>query len=205
MSLERAWLPRFEDYKNRYPLSFTETVSFYRDVVKDWPEQTHFHAQAFYETLDRGFDHRILELGGWDGSLAAKAFAHGNVAAWDNYDLVEIRQVCGNLGYHAVKLTAWFWDTVVSDKYDLFVATHLIEHLSPIQVHLLFGKLASLSHLRTVHLEAPLQPDGQKWQGTLDTHVLELGYRRVEKILDGYGFRTKTLYVDPWICRGIRK
>lgn len=191
----------FDRYKREYDrYTFTDLQSIYHQIAHDYPVQRHFHSVPVKQTLWSLHKPRVLELGGWDGALAD--VCGGEYAAWDNYDLVRVPQACRDPRYQLKILTDWFWNSNIPDTYDVFIATHLIEHLNENQLEQLFRKVEKLSGVHMIHLESPISEYGQTWKGTEDTHVLNMGWRGVRWMLADNGFKPRQK--DPGVCVATR-
>jgi len=166
-------------------LSFAEQQAFYRQVAIAHPEQQHFDLDAAVEAfkLVDEDSFTVAELGGWDGALAGELIARFPILRWINWDIVAVEpQVCVDHRYFAVELDDWFWSERQSA--DVFVATHMIEHIRASELEELFDCL----DVGYIYLEAPLTNEGQQWAGYRGSHILELGWREVTKLLTDRGY-----------------
>ncbi len=67
----------------------------------------------------------------------------------------------------------------------MFVATHMIEHITAAQLELLIASIQA----PYVYLEAPLPDhDGEQWHDYPGTHILEIGWPSVDALLRKYEF-----------------
>lgn len=167
-------------------LSFAEQQHFYQLVAEYHPEQNSFQVQVVYDAFDKiaGSDLRVVEMGGWDGLLAALMLGRGDVASWVNYDLVQIQQRCAHPGYEYRVLEGYLWDQGPISA-DVFLASHTIEHITGAQLEQLVAQL----DVAYVYLESPLPLDRRRsWLGYPGSHIMELTWNEVEALLARYGY-----------------
>ena len=109
--------------------SFDDQQRFYRLVADLYPVQQSFDPLLATNAFDaiHGADLNVVELGGWDGKLAQNMLHRTDVATWTNYDLVEVPTACSQPGYQMVVLEDYLWTNPI--RGDVFVATHMIEHI----------------------------------------------------------------------------
>jgi len=74
-------------------------------------------------------------------------------------------------------------------KYSAVVLSHVIEHLRFRDV----GKLVDMvaKKCNWIYVDAPIRlgMDGEDWKGYHGTHILEVGWGRIDELLELYGFR----------------
>jgi len=166
-------------------MTFADQQEFYRVVAIEHPEQQHFNTNAAisaFEQIDEP-SFTVVELGGWDGALAYHLLDRFPILRWINYDIVSVEpQVCIDRRYHPVELDDWFWNE--RRTADVFVATHMIEHITDREL----GELFDCLDVDWIYLEAPLLIDGQKWYGYRGSHILELGWKDVVAMLYERGY-----------------
>jgi hypothetical protein len=181
----------FNDWRTAYDqMPFTAQQAYYDEVGPEFPEQAHYDLASALNALS--YATTVTEVGGWRGDLARDTLAaRADITSWRNYD------ICGwalahskfaSPRYERILLTEWPWDTDLQAT-DAFVATHVIEHIR-------FAQLSELARqfpkYRIVHLEAPIAEDSvdERWEDYIGTHILEVGWRQVERLLEGLGFAT---------------
>ncbi len=186
---ELQWMHEwFDSWREAYDsMSFEDHVAIYDEMYRVFPEQEHHDTSAVVD-LVRGTGVRtVVELGGWTGTLAAQVLSEDTltVTRWTNFD------ICGKAirnpdtsdhRYVPIALTDWAWKGSLPTG-DLFVATHMIEHLS--NSHF-FGLLKAIrvAEYPIVHLESPLTDDGQDWNGYFGSHKLLFGWEEVCNLMN---------------------
>jgi hypothetical protein len=154
--------------------TFEEQQEFYRNVWERYRDQHCFNLPAFKRALEivQGINLKIVELGGWDGELATLALSE-RIESWRNFEIcvpATNEFLTHNDRYESVALTDWFWN----DRYecDLFVATHVLEHLSLEDVR----KTLDCVRFWYAYIEAPLEKEPTDWSGYEGSHLLEVGW-----------------------------
>lgn len=169
-------------------MSFQDQRAFYDLVWEELPGQARASARsltAFLEHID-GPPLVVGELGGWDGALAAEVMGGGRVRAWWNYEIsaqAVANSVCEAPMYSGVALGDWYWAS--SHLVDLFVSSHVIEHLKFRDVLASFDA----TECRWIYLQAPLRDGPTNWAGYHGSHILEVGWGEIMGALAGRGFR----------------
>lgn len=186
----------WDQFRDDYPtMSFADKRAFYDWVAATYPEQRYADVKRALNafSLIAGGHLDVIELGGWDGALAASVMrTTGDIRSWTNYDLVAVPQECDYRGYHLKVLNDDLWSLDRVDA-DVFVSTHTIEHLSAEELAKLFRWLMP----EFVYLEAPLPMVGPvSWRGVEAAHVLELGWDGVEKLLIDVGYTSRLAWFD---------
>ena len=170
-----AWREGYED------MSFEDMQAFYEEVAERHPVQQSFAADSAETAFDliggKGRLH-VVELGGWNGRLAAHMLERGGIGHWRNFDIVDVPQVCTHPDYSRVVLEDWFWKGPWRVG-DVFVATHTIEHLSA--EHL--AALLRTVHTHWIYLESPLAWEPTDWTNYPGSHKLEVGWQGVEEMI----------------------
>ena len=166
-------------------MPWAEQQAYYAEVAERYPRQEHYSREVADNFFGRYRPRSVVELGGWDGSLARYVLEQPHAPEqWCNYDLVRVPQVCTAPGYqlHVLGRPLWEAGAVVADA---FVATHVIEH---IRAHEL-GRLVGCLRVRACLVEAPLRPEPQPWAGYCGTHILEVGWQGVDALFAGAGYQ----------------
>jgi hypothetical protein len=137
-----------------------------------------------HEAFNRMHAKTVVELGGWNGRLAASMLARPDVRFWTNYDLVKVPQACALPGYRLIVLDDYLWNRKTPVRADAFVACHTIEHLKAHELDKLIGCL----DVKWVYLEAPLEDGPRDWTDYSGSHILEIGWDGVGEIMDAHGY-----------------
>jgi hypothetical protein len=194
-------IKRFDEWRLRYDtMSYGEHQRFSQRVVKEYPrQQGHWDpnwVMVFFRWIAGrigvdGFT-RVLEIGGFDGSLAKHVMTgNGQIVWWTNVELVTVKSVCAEKRYQVVVPKTWIWDSGLERewKYSAVVLSHIIEHLRFRDV----GKLVDMvaKKCNWIYVDAPIATgmDGEDWKGYHGTHILEVGWGRIDTLLELYGFR----------------
>lgn len=168
-------------------MTFADQQRFYADVAVAHPCQQNFDLPHARETFDRieGDRLNVVELGGWDGALAEAMLDREDIATWTNYDIVGVPQVCRRENYRLEVLDDYLWNQGQVHGH-IFVACHTIEHLTGAELEKLFDAL----HVEYIYLQAPIgKESGQTWGGYVGSHILEIGWDRIDELLAERGYR----------------
>lgn len=192
--------PDWDAWRENYPVTtFAEQQEFLQSTVVQFPHQRHFDVDEAYAAFALIDDPRtVIELGGWDGALAWFMLLSNEIESWVNYDIVAVPQVEQLNGRYRTKLLSdYIWKQPITA--DVFVGTHVIEHLS--EDHL--RQLLVAIETRWIYFEAPLLSDGESWEGYGGTHVLELSWPEVEVLVDSHGYEIvrSNKYTRLWRSR----
>ena len=76
----------------------------------------------------------------------------------------------------------WYWTS--HHFCDLFVASHVLEHLKFDDVRKVFDS----THARWLYLQSPLGQEATDWSNYRGSHILEVGWRELEEDLEQRGF-----------------
>lgn len=153
-------------------MSFAEHQAFNAMAADAHPVQQSFDYWEVHETFHCGAHGNIVELGGWDGALAAQILERwdDNITSWVNYDITpNVQQVCAHKAYSRVVLEDWPWNMDVSG--DLLIASHVLEHMRMSEVEALFSRW----DVKAAHIDVPILPFARSWDGYEGTHILEVG------------------------------
>lgn len=180
---------KWDEWRARYPnLTVAEQQAAYDAAFDEDRNQRRFDARTLQALLERiGEPVSVVELGGWDGELAAEVFAatNGQVKTWRNYEIspkAVAATVCDDPRYKAVVPKRFYWQT--RRRGDVFVASHVIEHLSLDHVR----RTLDATDCRYVFLQAPLEAGPTDWAGYDGGHVLEVGWDGLDAELSARGF-----------------
>lgn len=181
-----AWRATYDDW------TYAEHRAFYRKVWAWHRDQSNVHKDlvtAFFSAIPAtAAPLHVLELGGWRGELARSQLTD-RIASWDNIEICDdaaARPVFTDARYHATVPDDWAWKCGLPDA-DVFVAAHVIEHLST--PHLIALVDALPLGIRWAYVEAPLPATGvPDWTGYGGSHKLPLAWDAVETLFAGAGF-----------------
>ena len=178
-------------------MTFADQQEFYGSVAVAHPHQQCYdlpHARLTFDHISGlvGFLPAdwpglvVVELGGWDGALAqALLSTRSGIENWTNYDLVEVPQVCKRDNYRLLILDDYLWNQGEVHG-DVFIACHTIEHLTAAELEQLFDVL----RVKFIYLQAPIaHQSGEAWNGYVGSHILEIGWDRIDELLAARGYR----------------
>lgn len=137
------------------------------------------------------FPARVVELGCFRGELARDVLPNfEDIVCWDGYDICSAAidfTVCKDQRYTATKLTCPFC-RIPDFKFEIFVSTHTVEHLSSEEAVDLLGFIERNCR-KAVYLEMPIPESGKKWRGGASSHVLELGRKHFRRFFVSHGWK----------------
>lgn len=187
-----AWRHAYDD------MTVEQQREFYDQVYREYPEQSHFNAWRLADVIRGRQPRTVVELGGWDGACAAVMLPlFPCIQTWVN---VEISRLAGAAGpddprYMPVSPDDWYWDSRWTA--DLFVTNHTVEHLKGRDVR----ATIAATDAKTLYIDTPIDEEGHQWWGTITTHILELGWRDVDRICDENGYRLDFRKTHPLEAR----
>jgi hypothetical protein len=182
----------FEEWRTRYDtMTYDEQVAFYRDVCALYPVQRYFDLDFALNNLPRKTRTRVIEVGGWDGELAAGILAQRKgISSWINYEIapqVVSSPVCTDKRYKAVLPNDFAWN--VAESGDVLFMSHSLEHMRMAEFKLLVQRVCP----STILLTAPLQETGvPNYKGYHGTHIFDGAWVDVDTALEAMGY-TRTL------------
>ena len=172
-----AWRRDYDD------MSFQQHQAFNQMVALQHPVQQHWNADACARFLDDRRPWTVLEIGGWDGSLAAAMLDQcAWIHAWTMYDITDVPQVCTDDRYWPVVLTCWPWHKHL--RGDALVLSHVVEHMRVAQLERLIKRFSG----DAVYIDAPLPDVNPSWEGYEGTHILEVGALELASLLAVHGY-----------------
>lgn len=185
----------FNQWRQQYAvLTDAEHATFYDEVARQYPDQYHADQRLvtqFFNTLPLQSP-TVLELGGWSGALADVILKHNkNIVVWRNLEISRLATtytICHDPRY-AVEVPTSFrwWRTYDCTSFDVFVAAHVLEHLSWPDVQEVLHKF---SHCRAMCIEMPLfHYFTTLWNDTESSHILDVSWRTVRRYIESLGFR----------------
>jgi len=186
-----AWRERYDE------MTFADQQAFYDQVFEQFPEQARFSTRV----LDRFLAHiaaerlDVVELGGWNGGFATEILPrHPEIASWVNCEIslaAIAGSVCMDPRYHGRALGEWYWQRHVVT--DLFVASHVLEHLKLRDVL----KVFDATHAKWLYLQSPLGEEASNWRNYRGSHILEVGWRALGEALTERGFALLHAISEP--------
>lgn len=178
----------WDAWRTAYPtLTYTEQQAFHSAIYAQYPEQRHYDSRLVAQAIEDVQPRSVVELGGWDGELAEHMLnQYPTISAWIN---VEVCKEASDAGigrhprYHPAAMTDWYWNHTWRE--DLFVASHVIEHLT---IHHL-DQTIQATKAKALFMDAPLLDRPVGWQGFTGTHILQTGWAGVTRICQAHGYR----------------
>jgi hypothetical protein len=133
----------------------------------------------------------VLELGGWKGELADLLLPDfPNIEKWMNYEITPQAvsdNTCKDSRYEVQIPDNYLWTLDIDlSKYNVFVASHVIEHLKLVHVKRLLSRLRDIKYL---YVDAPLPPNGSMWGGGEFSHIIEIGWTALRDLIESFGFK----------------
>jgi methyltransferase family protein len=168
-------------------MTVADQRAFYDRVFEQYPEQARFSVKALGRLLDE-IDRpvNVIELGGWDGGFAAEMLAlNPRILSWTNFEISKAAveaSVCADARYLGWALDEWYWE--LDHAADVFVASHVLEHLKLRDVRAVFDATTC----GWMFLQAPLADGATNWRGYRGTHILEAGWGTLTSELDARGY-----------------
>ncbi len=171
-----------------------EHLEFCNAAEAKWPVQQSFTFSNFNSLFANiGGSVNVVELGGWKGELAGRCLAKFPIATWTNLDFCGAaigKTVTTDSRYSAYLQNSptWFRSPRAS-HFDVCVSAHMIEHLS--DEHLL-ELLDWIKGIPVVMFEAPISYGDNNWDNYPGTHILKMGWNRIndEMHVRGYDFES---------------
>lgn len=179
----------FDGWRASYDeATFADQQDFYDQVHDRYPAQAHYASTRYFEGFLAHIARpvSIIELGGWDGEFAATMLpVHPEITSWRNYEISRkavAESVCQDSRFEGIALEDWYWE--LEHAADLFVASHVIEHLRFEDVL----KTFDASDVRWMYLSSPLAEEKRDWQGYHGSHILEVGWAELTEELRARDF-----------------
>ena len=191
---------QFDTWREMYDeMSYEEHRMFAQMVIKEYPNQEYWDrdwAMSFFKwvtgKIGREGQMRVLEIGGYDGAMAARVLKHSQqILRWTNIEMVTVPRVCKDIRYEVVVPQTWIWEDAEAKawKYSTLVLSHVLEHLRFRDVAKLVEMVATKCNWIFVDAPIPLGRDGADWNGYHGTHILEVGWGRVDNLMEIHGYR----------------
>ncbi len=186
----------FDTWRKLYnDLTLFEQEQFGRDMEAAYPHQQSFTLGHYTDLLHRFASPRIIEIGGWKGELATACLEQAPwIQSWHNIDYcapaVE-KTTCKDDRYIASCPTHFHW---FKDKRevnaDLLIAAHVIEHLTDEDLESL---ILWIKGIPAVIFEAPIGRGESDWTGYIGTHILKMGWARINELMDLAGYKNEQI------------
>jgi hypothetical protein len=182
----------FDQWRTGYgSRTIEQEIEYHNDLERRYPDQAHYNLKAAKEAFSTCMPHQVIEAGAWKGDLAKAILSeNAKIKSWTAYEICTeaIRKtVCtdSRFTYILPEKFNWFLYEQVFSDIDMFLATHFIEHLSNTDLVSLTKALRA-ANVRSIYFEAPLTDEGSTWEGYEGTHMLEMGWNEIERLLPGY-------------------
>lgn len=187
-----AWRERYDE------MTFADQQEFYDLVYDQFPAQARYSTRVLERFLTwmglKSLD--VVELGGWDGGLAAEILpGQEEIKSWTNHEISRAAvaaTVCDDPRYRGIALGEWYWRRHFVT--DLFIASHVLEHLKLRDV----ARVFDTTHARWLYLQSPLGEEASDWQNYRGSHILEVGWRALGEELGKRGYAILTGISEPW-------
>ena len=159
-------------YRARYGgMSYGDIVDAHSVMYEGHPVQKHYDRErllAFFGGITERVS--VVELGGWDGEVAAMILsAKPNIERWVNHEICReaaSASVCLDSRYEVFS-GKFIWECDLSE-FNVFVASHSVEHITAEQWKLLAPKVMG----KRCYIDMPPFPKGKsRWDGTTCLHV----------------------------------
>jgi hypothetical protein len=179
----------WDAWRNAYPtLTYAEQQAFHTAIYEAYPVQRHYDTDLVAKAIDHVQPGTVLELGGWDGELAqAMLEQYPMIGYWINFEICREAAAAGSdleiPRYSAPILNDWYW-TKGPWRCDLFVASHVIEHLT--LEHLALTIEATKA--KALFFDAPLLDRPINWQGSTTSHILTATWQQVTDLCAKHGY-----------------
>ena len=174
----------WNQWRNDYDeMSFADHQAFNAEAARLHPEQRCWDAEACATFLEERRPASVVELGGWDGSLAAEMLARfPSIRSWTNFDITpDVPQACDDPRYLRRVLTNWPWR--LAPKADALVASHVFEHMRMREVEWLLDRW----DVDSVYVDIPISGP-PNWDGYTGSHIIEAGVGEFLTRMDALGF-----------------
>jgi hypothetical protein len=172
---------QFDNWRSKYEsMTLAEQAAYHDQLEAQYPDQAHYDYKSVSKAIKEAKPKTIVEAGAWKGDLCAQYFADNpeSEVSWCAFELCPAaiaKAKTDKITYMDIPSFDW-WRVTDFGNTDMFIGTHFIEHLSDDH----FKELATaLQNVKTIYFEAPIEPDGQTWEGYPGTHKLTMGWNQV--------------------------
>lgn len=182
----------FDVYRENYRfLSFQDLKRINQVWAAKYPDQHYFDSSFVIEAFRKiasnlGRDNiQVVELGGFDGSLAFQVLQHFPNAAWLNLEIGEHLPVPGldKFQYKEQVLADQLWECKPNiDAPDVFVSGDTLEHFPDDQFQKIID-FVTQNRISYLVLKIPISDNGQNWRGYFGSHLLHRGRNQVKEML----------------------
>ncbi|HET9520694.1 MAG TPA: hypothetical protein VFO73_06605, partial [Candidatus Limnocylindrales bacterium] len=163
--------------------SFEEHRRFYRKVAGRYPIQRQWDGAAVRAFLADTLPRRVVEIGGWDGSLAAEMLREfDTIETWTNYEIADVPQACDDGRYRRVVLDDWPW--LLDVEADALIASHVVEHMRVTEAEELLRRW----DLGAAFIDTPVGKTARSWAGYRGSHIIEVGNGELVERLASTGY-----------------
>jgi glycosyltransferase involved in cell wall biosynthesis len=175
----------WDEWRKNYDVwSFEEHKAFYEQVAKLHPVQHQWDGPAVREFLGERQPRYVVEIGGWDGSLAKEMLAEfPAISSWLNLEIADVPQACQDERYERIHLTRWPW--MMDVKADALIASHVVEHMRANE----FEKILRRWDVDSVFIDTPILSTPTSWTGYQGSHIIEVGSAELVGRLCALGYR----------------
>jgi hypothetical protein len=171
-------------------LALDDHRRLYEQILAEFPEQNYYSLPLLCRFMGWSGAKSVVELGGWDGAMARDAMPLFSwLKRWDNYEIVDVPQVCVEDGYHFHVPDAFMWEQPI--RAHAFVASHSLEHLTWEHLVALIEALDDVEH---AYVDVPLHSYEFDWQGTTTTHALTCSISQFDKEWIRQGWKVEQTY-----------
>ena len=185
----------FDHWRERYDtLTFAQQQEYHNQLEEWYPEQAHFNFEAAKYAINTTGSFVILEAGAWKGDLCKRIMDERFYEYPEHHTLWYAIELCPNaiekrvtkeIQYLYIDRFDWWNQHGHILAFDLFIATHFIEHLSDEHLTELLNWLYYVS-MPAIYFESPISEHGQEWDGYEGTHKLTFGWQKVRELLANY-------------------
>jgi hypothetical protein len=174
----------FDKWREEYDsLNHEQQRDFYNEIERYYPEQKSFTLSNYDYLFANYQDVSVTEIGGWKGELADYCLNKYFIKSWTNFEITSEaikKSVCHDERYNPV-LVDFNWMDNTTIETDVCLASHVIEHLSDKDLI----KLIKCIKSKVILFEAPISQTENDWKGYPGTHILKMGWDKIDSLIDG--------------------
>jgi len=182
----------FDEWRAGYNTrTFADELAYHNELEAKYPSQAHYNEQAARLVFEICRPGRVVEAGAWKANLAALILAeHTQMESWTAYEICTAaieKTVCKDprFSYVTPDRFDWFSNWLKFIHFDLFLATHFIEHISNEHFEGMAGAI-NAAQVPALYFEAPIKDDASDWQGYPGTHILTMGWDAIKSLFPAY-------------------
>lgn len=176
-----------------------QEIAYHNELEARFPDQAHFNLDAALSAFNIVWPRNVLEAGAWKGHLAKEILCSGiGVRKWVAYEISTAaieKTVCHypEFTYIIPDRFDWFTSSHHFERFDMFIATHFIEHISDEHFE---GMAAAINaaQVPALYFEAPINDTPTQWDGYQGTHMLNMGWNAIKALFPDYEMRTIAPY-----------